>query len=94
MIPITIALAPGTVAQTLDEQTENEQAQETQPATSTIGGSGRNFESEFAQLATECGGPEDELQNHVHFVLAAEFNIDKGATLTHQYPFPTGTNEQ
>jgi len=66
-----------------------------QPAASESGlGSGRNFESEFAELATECGGPEDEHQNHVHFVLAAEFNIDKGATLAHQYPFPTGTNEQ
>jgi len=77
-------------------QKEEEQEQEkstTRPATSDIG-SGRNFESEFAELATECGGEDDEHQNHVHFVLAAEFNIDKGATLTHQYPFPTGTNEQ
>lgn len=30
----------------------------------------------------------------VKFVLLAEFDIDQGATLTHQYPFPTGTDEQ
>ena len=37
--------------------------------------------------------PENE-ENEVHFVLSAEFDIDQGATLTHQYPFPTGAREQ
>jgi hypothetical protein len=30
----------------------------------------------------------------VHFCLLAEFDIDAGATLTDQYPHPTGTDEQ
>jgi hypothetical protein len=30
----------------------------------------------------------------VKFILLAEFDIDQGATLSMQYPFPTGTNEQ
>ncbi len=34
---------------------------------------------------------EDEA---VKFVLLAEFDIDQGATLAYQYPFPTGTDEQ
>lgn len=37
--------------------------------------------------------PEHE-DNEVHFILSAEFDIDQGATLTHQYPFPTGAREQ
>ncbi len=35
---------------------------------------------------------EDE--EPVKFVLLAEFDIDAGATLAQQYPFPTGTDEQ
>lgn len=35
--------------------------------------------------------PEEE---PVKFILLAEFDIDQGATLTHQYPYPTGTDEQ
>jgi hypothetical protein len=30
----------------------------------------------------------------VHFVLLAEFDIDLGSTMAHQYPYPTGTDEQ
>lgn len=33
-------------------------------------------------------------ENGVHFCLLAEFDIDAGATLAHQYPYPTGTDEQ
>ena len=29
----------------------------------------------------------------VHFCLLAEFDIDAGATLAYQYPYPTGTDE-
>jgi hypothetical protein len=37
----------------------------------------------------------DELEGEaVHFCLLAEFDIDAGATLTDQYPHPTGTDEQ
>jgi hypothetical protein len=36
----------------------------------------------------------DVVEEPVKFVLLAEFDIDQGATLTHQYPFPTGTDEQ
>ncbi|WRT67755.1 uncharacterized protein IL334_004727 [Kwoniella shivajii] len=35
-------------------------------------------------------GTEEEA---VHFCLLAEFDIDAGATLAHQYPYPTGTDE-
>ncbi|KAI8583546.1 hypothetical protein K450DRAFT_182945 [Umbelopsis ramanniana AG] len=31
---------------------------------------------------------------HVQYILLAEFDIDKGASLNHQYPSETGTNEQ
>lgn len=31
---------------------------------------------------------------HVDYVLLAEFDIDEGSTLKHQYPAPTGTDEQ
>lgn len=31
---------------------------------------------------------------HAAFVLLAEFNIDSGSGLKHQYPHPTGTSEQ
>ncbi|WVQ78521.1 hypothetical protein IAT38_000607 [Cryptococcus sp. DSM 104549] len=37
------------------------------------------------------GAPEQE--EAVHFCLLAEFDIDAGATLAHQYPYPTGTDE-
>lgn len=33
-------------------------------------------------------------EDAVHFCLLAEFDIDAGATLAHQYPYPTGTDEQ
>jgi hypothetical protein len=39
-------------------------------------------------------GDEAMEEEPVKFVLLAEFDIDQGATLTHQYPFPTGTDEQ
>ncbi|WVO14083.1 hypothetical protein L204_101711 [Cryptococcus depauperatus] len=32
-------------------------------------------------------------EDSVHFCLLAEFDIDAGATLAHQYPYPTGTDE-
>ncbi|KAK4689547.1 hypothetical protein P7C73_g555, partial [Tremellales sp. Uapishka_1] len=35
-----------------------------------------------------------EVEDAVHFCLLAEFDIDAGATLAHQYPYPTGTDEQ
>lgn len=31
---------------------------------------------------------------HCSFCLLAEFDIDKGATLSHQYPEPTGHDDQ
>ena len=30
---------------------------------------------------------------HVSFVLLAEFDIDQGSILSHQYPYPTGIND-
>jgi len=32
--------------------------------------------------------------DHVEYVLLAEFDIDQGSLLRHQYPAPTGTDEQ
>jgi hypothetical protein len=32
--------------------------------------------------------------DHVQYILLAEFDIDKGASLTHQYPEPTGMEER
>ena len=31
--------------------------------------------------------------NHVQYILLAEFDIDKGASLKYQYPHSTGTDE-
>ncbi len=39
-------------------------------------------------------GMEHEQEDAVHFCLLAEFDIDAGATLAYQYPYPTGTDEQ
>ena len=44
----------------------------------------------FEHVEPDVGGSEDA----VHFCLLAEFDIDAGATLAHQYPYPTGTDEQ
>ncbi|CAK9781024.1 spindle pole body interacting protein [Cutaneotrichosporon oleaginosum] len=43
-----------------------------------------------ADAGVEDGPPKEEA---VHFCLLAEFDIDAGATLAHQYPYPTGTEE-
>lgn len=31
---------------------------------------------------------------HASFILLAEFDIDQGSVLSHQYPYPTGVDEQ
>jgi hypothetical protein len=31
---------------------------------------------------------------HVEYILLAEFDVDKGAVVKHQYPKPTGTKDQ
>lgn len=46
------------------------------------------------RLQQHGGQDTDVVEEPVKFVLLAEFDIDQGATLTHQYPFPTGTDEQ
>jgi hypothetical protein len=59
----------------------------------------RNSLPDLERLAL-LDGTEDEDgggshgEDSVHFVLLAEFDIDAGATLSHQYPYPTGTDEQ
>lgn len=40
------------------------------------------------------GAADEPNEDAVHFCLLAEFDIDAGATLAHQYPYPTGTDEQ
>lgn len=49
-------------------------------------------EHDFEADGTVDDGPPKE--EAVHFCLLAEFDIDAGATLAHQYPYPTGTDEQ
>lgn len=56
-----------------------------------------DFGSELGTDATAAGSstaPGTRAgEDAVHFVLLAEFDIDAGATLAHQYPYPTGTDE-
>jgi hypothetical protein len=56
------------------------------------------YGSEYDQqstLYTDMDFEMEELEGEaVHFCLLAEFDIDAGATLTDQYPHPTGTDEQ
>lgn len=55
----------------------------------------RDFESEFGHDAElDMGDGQSASEDAVHFVLLAEFDIDSGATLSVQYPYPTGTDEQ
>lgn len=37
---------------------------------------------------------QPQAAKHVEWLLVAEFNIDKGSSITHQYPAPTGFPEQ
>jgi hypothetical protein len=53
------------------------------------GGASNAYEGEDDE--DEIGEGEDEA---VHFVLLAEFDIDLGSTISQQYPYPTGTDEQ
>lgn len=63
----------------------------TQPPTiEATGGKQGGFEAELSRL----DAPEPAKEDNVHFCLLAEFDIDAGATLSHQYPYPTGTDEQ
>jgi hypothetical protein len=51
-------------------------------------------ELDFDENFGDAEHPAQDGEDAVHFVLLAEFDIDAGATLTHQYPYPTGTDEQ
>lgn len=53
--------------------------------------SGRRVDRDDEEDDNEIGEGEDEA---VHFVLLAEFDIDLGSTISQQYPYPTGTDEQ
>ncbi|WVQ96709.1 hypothetical protein IAU59_003816 [Kwoniella sp. CBS 9459] len=63
----------------------------------TVTSTERDFESELGHDLTQdtieidAGGLEED--EAVHFCLLAEFDIDAGATLAYQYPYPTGTDE-
>ncbi|RKP27902.1 docking domain of Afi1 for Arf3 in vesicle trafficking-domain-containing protein [Syncephalis pseudoplumigaleata] len=37
--------------------------------------------------------PSSSSNNHVRYILLAEFDIDRGSSLAHQYPEPTGADE-
>lgn len=52
----------------------------------------RDFEDELGEVDDDKVTPIKD--DAVHFCLLAEFDIDAGATLAHQYPYPTGTDEQ
>ncbi|TXT13546.1 hypothetical protein VHUM_00913 [Vanrija humicola] len=49
-----------------------------------------DFDNEIGDVEEDDFEDKDE---DVHFCLLAEFDIDAGATLAHQYPYPTGTDE-
>jgi uncharacterized 2Fe-2S/4Fe-4S cluster protein (DUF4445 family) len=57
---------------------------------SSLKASEKAFENAIADVEDHAEDKEDA----VHFCLLAEFDIDAGATLAHQYPYPTGTDEQ
>ncbi|WVF69207.1 hypothetical protein IAT40_003983 [Kwoniella sp. CBS 6097] len=69
----------------------------------TVTSTERDFESELGHDLTQdtieldAGGGgmgvDQEAEEAVHFCLLAEFDIDAGATLAYQYPYPTGTDE-
>ena len=64
----------------------------TNSASTSAGGRGTKISTTHIQ---QHGAQDtDVVEEPVKFVLLAEFDIDQGATLTHQYPFPTGTDEQ
>lgn len=44
--------------------------------------------------AADLADVEHGNEQAVYFCMLAEFDIDTGATLAHQYPYPTGTDEQ
>ena len=46
---------------------------------------------QFSKLTEKMPFP---LGDHVTHILLAEFDIDKGSSLAHQYPEATGTDEQ
>lgn len=60
------------------------------PTIETTGVKNDRFEAELSRL----DAPEPPKEDNVHLCLLAEFDIDAGATLSHQYPYPTGTDEQ
>ncbi|WVR06325.1 hypothetical protein IAU60_003356 [Kwoniella sp. DSM 27419] len=66
----------------------------------TVASTERDFESELGHdlgvgpsAEYEAAEEENNQEEAVHFCLLAEFDIDAGATLAYQYPYPTGTDE-
>lgn len=45
-------------------------------------------------MADDARARQALLYPQVEYVLLAEFDIDEGSTVKHQYPAPTGTDEQ
>ncbi|KAG7553659.1 hypothetical protein FFLO_02944 [Filobasidium floriforme] len=62
----------------------------TNSVSTSAGGRGAKISTRLQQHERQ---DTDVVEEPVKFVLLAEFDIDQGATLTHQYPFPTGTDE-
>lgn len=54
----------------------------------------KGIEKDFENAIGDVEEHSDDKEDAVHFCLLAEFDIDAGATLAHQYPYPTGTDEQ
>lgn len=50
------------------------------------------LQSESTTTTVTMTGSTD--QQHVEYILLAEFDIDKGASLAHQYPTAPGTDER
>jgi hypothetical protein len=54
----------------------------------------KNLEQELGEELHRADSRGFGAEDACHLCLLAEFDIDQGATLAYQYPYPTGTDEQ
>lgn len=86
--------APSSQSQSQQPPTPSSKSHRTYPSEQYGYGSGYDHDHQSA-VYTDMDVEMEELEGEaVHFCLLAEFDIDAGATLTDQYPHPTGTDEQ
>jgi hypothetical protein len=86
--------APSSQSQFQQPPTPSSKSHRTYPSEQYRYGSEYDHEHQ-STVYTDMDIEMEELEGEaVHFCLLAEFDIDAGATLTDQYPHPTGTDEQ